>query len=84
MSSAMLLPAAASSSSSFFLAPRVPTTKLFMCCGKVAASAMLPLSTKGGQFIRPHLLDLAPYTPIEPFEVSSYSPQIFVVVCLLF
>ncbi|CAK9199352.1 unnamed protein product [Sphagnum jensenii] len=69
MSSAMLLPA--SSSSSFFLAPRAPTTKLFMCCGNVAASATLPLSTKGGQFIRPHLLDLAPYTPIEPFEILS-------------
>lgn len=82
MASAMLLPA--SSSSSFVLAPRAPTTKLFMCCGNVAASATLPLATKGGQFIRPHLLDLAPYTPIEPFEVSSYSPQNFVVVCLLF
>ncbi len=83
MSSAMLLPAS-SSSSSFVLVQRAPNTKLFMSCGNVAASATLPLSTKGGQFIRPHLLDLAPYTPIEPFEVSSYSSQNFVVVCLLF
>jgi len=67
-----------------FGAARAPNTKLFMSCGNVAASATLPLSTKGGQFIRPHLLDLAPYTPIEPFEVSSYSSQNFVVVCLLF
>jgi hypothetical protein len=26
-------------------------------------------STDGTQFLRPHLLSLAPYTPIEPFEV---------------
>ena len=25
----------------------------------------------GTQFLRPHLLTLAPYTPIEPFEVSG-------------
>jgi histidinol-phosphate aminotransferase len=28
-------------------------------------------TASGAQFLRPHLLKLAPYTPIEPFEVLS-------------
>lgn len=35
-----------------------------------SADAAAPATiVKGASFIRPHLLTLAPYTPIEPFEV---------------
>lgn len=36
------------------------------------ASAATEAAPPGGEaFLRPHLLGLAPYTPIEPFEVLS-------------
>lgn len=46
--------------------PSAPT------CGVVASSIMESKQyTSGEEFIRPHMRKLAPYTPIEPFEVLS-------------
>lgn len=55
------------------------TSTLERCCcvSVTSASIQMPRTdpavkiSSGASFIRPHLLDLAPYTPIEPFEVLS-------------
>jgi hypothetical protein len=49
---------------------------------RVSASADAPVAiTKGASFIRPHLLTLAPYTPIEPFEVIQFAFVAVIAVC---
>lgn len=45
---------------------RVPTAS-----GRDVDGTLGPHSRTSSQFVRPHLLRLAPYTPIEPFEVLS-------------
>lgn len=65
----------AAGAGSLFGATAKPLSSLAPSTSRVAASADAPtamaVSTKGASFIRPHLRTLAPYTPIEPFEILS-------------
>jgi len=63
MSSAMARPAGATA---FALKPST-STRPMSAVGAQATEAP-PLAKR---FLRPHLLDLAAYTPIEPFDVLS-------------
>eukprot|EP00192_Tetraselmis_astigmatica_P012220 CAMPEP_0117663520 /NCGR_PEP_ID=MMETSP0804-20121206/8656_1 /TAXON_ID=1074897 /ORGANISM="Tetraselmis astigmatica, Strain CCMP880" /LENGTH=422 /DNA_ID=CAMNT_0005470543 /DNA_START=210 /DNA_END=1478 /DNA_ORIENTATION=- len=42
-----------------------------ICAADAASTSGNGTIINGTEFLRPHLLDLAPYTPIEPFEVLS-------------
>ena len=44
-------------------------TKRVVSCKAAAAGA--GATTSNSQYVRKHILDLAPYTPIVPFEVLS-------------
>lgn len=59
MPTAAAAPAAAAAAAQPASAPPAP------------APAAAPPAAGGAQYLRPHLLKLAPYTPIEPFEVLS-------------
>lgn len=63
----------AAGAGSLFGATAKPLSSLAPSMSRVSASAEAPTTTvvsaKGASFIRPHLRTLAPYTPIEPFEV---------------
>ncbi|KAG0556805.1 hypothetical protein KC19_11G080400 [Ceratodon purpureus] len=66
---------AATSLGSLFGTSAKPLSSLAPSVSRVSASADAPatmaVSAKGASFIRPHLRTLAPYTPIEPFEILS-------------
>jgi hypothetical protein len=77
-----LMSLGAAGAGALFGATAKPLSSLAPSTSRVAASADAPtamaVSTKGASFIRPHLRTLAPYTPIEPFEVLVTSTAICV------
>jgi hypothetical protein len=50
---------------------RCCSSKGVRCSAAPQAAVEASSSFKASTFLRPHLLELAPYTPIEPFEVRQ-------------